>query len=129
MKQFCLRFVLPATLAFTAFCGFAPAARAQGDEAHEALDKGVKVNGLTGADAQPWHIKANYTLYDPAKGSVIESGVFEEWSTGPWTWHRTYTEKKNTVSEWSVNRTQQMPQQPRLVRNRHTGAALGEPRR
>jgi hypothetical protein len=64
------------------------------------IDKGLKVTGLTGDGAAPFHIKANYSLYD--HGNLVESGVFEEWATGPWTWHRVYTEKKLTASEWSI---------------------------
>jgi Gram-negative bacterial TonB protein C-terminal len=64
------------------------------------LDKGIAVTGLTGGPA--WHIKANYNLYD--RGNLTESGTLEEWATGPWTWHRVYTEKKVSGSEWSVTR-------------------------
>ena len=76
------------------------ALNAQADKAHALLDKVTAVNGLTGADA--WHIKANYTLYDPAKGTVTSQGTFEEWSTGPWNYHRIYTEKKISAEEWSA---------------------------
>jgi len=78
------------------------AARAQSGDAHAVLDKGVKASGLTGADIPAWHLKANYTLYDPAKGKATESGVLEEWYTGPYTWHRVYTEKKLFAGEWST---------------------------
>ena len=80
---------------------------AQSDNPHAVLDKGAKASGLTGADVPAWHIKANYTLYDPAKGSVTESGTFEEWYTGPYTWHRVYTEKKQNASEWSTGHVKQ----------------------
>jgi hypothetical protein len=66
------------------------------------LDKGLSVTGLTAPDSPAWHLKANYNLLD--KGAVIESGVFEESYSGPWTWHRSYTEKKIAGSEWSVTR-------------------------
>jgi Gram-negative bacterial TonB protein C-terminal len=69
------------------------------------LDKGVAVTGLTGADAPAWHIKADYKLYD--RGNLTESGTLEEWSTGPWAWKRTYSEKKLVSNEWSVNRSKQ----------------------
>ena len=66
------------------------------------LDKGLAITGLTAADGPAWHIKANYSLYD--RGNLTESGTLEEWATGPWTWHRVYTEKKATAAEWSVTR-------------------------
>ncbi|MFC5861022.1 energy transducer TonB [Acidicapsa dinghuensis] len=64
------------------------------------LDKGVAITGLTAANGPGFHIKANYTLYD--RGNESESGTLEEWASGPWTWHRVYTEKKQAGSEWSL---------------------------
>lgn len=64
------------------------------------LDRGLAVTGLTADNGTSFHIKANYTLYD--RGNETESGTLEEWATGPWTWHRAYTEKKQSGSEWSV---------------------------
>ena len=32
----------------------------------------------------------------------------EEWATGPWTWHRVYTEKKQVASEWSVTHSEHL---------------------
>jgi hypothetical protein len=69
------------------------------------LDKGLAITGLTGKDVPAWHIKANYKL---SNGNSTESGVLEEWSTGPYTWHRTYTEKKLTASDWSLAHTQRV---------------------
>jgi hypothetical protein len=66
------------------------------------LDKGIAITGLTGAGGPAFHIKANYSLYD--RGNLTESGTMEEWATGPWTWHRVYTEKKGSAAEWSVTR-------------------------
>lgn len=64
------------------------------------LDKGLAVTGLTADNGPAFHIKADYTLYD--RGNAAESGTLEEWATGPWTWHRVYTEKKQSGSEWSL---------------------------
>jgi hypothetical protein len=85
----------------------APATRAQDSDPRTVLDKGSKATGLAGADVPPWHLKANYTFYDPAKGNVTESGTFEEWATGPHTWHRVYNEKKLSGSEWSTAHSKQ----------------------
>jgi hypothetical protein len=96
--------------AFVFFLGIvtlncAPAIQAQSG-ARAVLDKGVAVTGLTAADAPAWHVKANYSLYD--RGNLTESGVMEEWYTGPYTWRRTYIEKKLVSNEWSVTRAKQL---------------------
>jgi hypothetical protein len=80
---------------------------AQSDDPHAVVDKGAKVTGLTGADVPAFHLKATYSLYDIQKGNVTETGTLEEWRTGPYTWHRVYTEKKQTAQEWSTARTKQ----------------------
>jgi hypothetical protein len=101
MKHFYARPALLAILTGAALLGTISYAHAQDTNTPRAhLDKGLKVTGLTGDGASPFHIKANYNLFD--HGNIVESGVFEEWATGPWAWHRTYTEKKLTASEWSV---------------------------
>ena len=91
-----------AALLLLAFIASSAAAQAQ-DTPRAALDKAVAVTGLTGAPA--WHIKADYKLYD--RGNLTESGTLEEWSSGPYAWKRTYTEKKLISNEWSVNRGKQ----------------------
>jgi hypothetical protein len=108
MKLRCFSGTLAAACAMVAFFAASPAARAQSDDPHAVLDKGVKATGLTGADVPAWHLKANYSIYDIQKGSVTESGVFEEWYSAPGVWHRVYTEKKQSGSEWSTSRTKQV---------------------
>jgi len=107
MTSCCFRSTIVAALAVAAVFTASPAARAQSDDPHAVLDKGVKATGLTGADVPAWHLKANYTLYDPLKGKATESGEFEEWYTGPFVWHRVYTEKKQSASEWSTDHLKQ----------------------
>jgi hypothetical protein len=107
MTSCSFRSTLVATLAVAAVFATGSTTRAQSDDPHAVLDKGVKASGLTGEDVPAWHLKANYSLYDPAKGSVTESGVFEEWYTGPFAWHRVYTEKKLFASEWSTDHVKQ----------------------
>jgi hypothetical protein len=75
-------------------------------DARAILDKGVKVTGLTGADVPGWHLKADYTFYDIRSGKPTETGTMEEWSTGQYTWHRVYTEKKQSAQEWSTAHAQ-----------------------
>jgi Gram-negative bacterial TonB protein C-terminal len=101
------RSTLVTALAVVAAFATVISAHAQSDDPRAVLDKGVKASGLTGADVPAWHLKANYTLYDPVKGSVTESGVFEEWHTGPFAWHRVYSEKKLFASEWSTDHIKQ----------------------
>jgi hypothetical protein len=98
--------ILPAAFACAIVLVSGSAARAQ-DDPHAVLAKGVKASGLTGPDVPAWHLKANYTFYDITKNKETESGTFEEWYTGPYTWHRVYTEKKLSGQEWSTARTKQ----------------------
>src|ERR1700729_3519541 len=93
-----------AVLVFGILSAAAPSMQAQVTP-RSVLDKGLAITGLTGKDVPAWHIKANYKL---SNGNSTESGVFEEWSTGPYTWRRTYTEKKLSASDWSVTRTQHL---------------------
>ena len=42
----------------------------------------ARVNGLSGADMTPWHLKASYQTFD-ADGKPKDAGTFEEWWAGP----------------------------------------------
>jgi TonB family protein len=42
----------------------------------------ARVNGLSGADMKPWHLKASYQTFD-ADGKPKDQGTFEEWWAGP----------------------------------------------
>ncbi len=44
----------------------------------QLLDLGRKVNGLTGPDVQPWHLKATFEIFDE-EGKSKDKGTFEEW--------------------------------------------------
>ena len=83
-------------------------AAAQAPTARSVLNEGMKTTGLAGADAPAYHLKANYTLYDIRSGKETESGTLEVWSSGAGVWHREYTEKKNSASEWSTSPTSQV---------------------
>lgn len=50
----------------------------------------AKVNGLSGEDMKPWHLKANYQTFD-ADGKPKDKGVFEEWWVGPEKYKVSYT--------------------------------------
>src|SRR5271168_5132129 len=97
-----------AAFSLAAIVAVCPAARAQSNDAHAILDKGVKATGLTGEDVPAWHLKATYTLYDIQKGSVTKSGTMEEWYSKPGVWHRVYAEKKLSGSEWSTSPAKQL---------------------
>jgi hypothetical protein len=106
---------------------FAAGSAAQAQDPHAILDNGVKATGLTGADVPAWHLKATYNLYDIQKGSVIESGNFEEWYSGPWTWHRVFTEKKQSASEWSTERTKQFKAKDSKLELTHLDQQVARP--
>jgi Thioredoxin-like len=87
-------------------------AEAMNAKAHALLDRAVGVNGLTLQGAQPWHVKADFQWQ--GHNGPIESGTLEEWWKGPDEWRRTYTMKKVTWTEWSVDHIHQFesPGQP-----------------
>jgi TonB family protein len=50
----------------------------------------AKVNGLTGAEMQPWHLKASFQWMDE-NGNVKDQGTIEEWWAAPKKNRVTYT--------------------------------------
>ncbi len=87
---------------------FCMTATSEAPTARMVLDNGMKVTGLAGADAPGYHLKADYKLFDVRSGTETESGTLEVWSSGPGVWHRVYTEKKLSASEWSTSATEQV---------------------
>jgi hypothetical protein len=74
-------------------------------QAHALLDRALHVSGPSAEGAPPWHLRADYQLQP--RGKAVESGTIEEWWKGPYQWRRTYTLKKDTWTEWSVDRLHQ----------------------
>jgi hypothetical protein len=81
-------------------------------KAHALLDRAIRVNGLTVEGSKPWHVKADFQWQ--GHNEPIETGTIEEWWKGPDQWRRSYTMKKVTWTEWSVDRVHQFesPAQP-----------------
>lgn len=50
----------------------------------------AKLNGLASTGSHPWHVKANYQIFD-ADGKPKDKGTFEEWWAGPEKWKVRYT--------------------------------------
>jgi hypothetical protein len=50
----------------------------------------AKTNSLTGADVQPWHLKATFTALDE-KGNSTDQGPYEEFWASPTKYKRTFT--------------------------------------
>ncbi len=73
--------------------------------AHALLDRALRVSGPSAQGAPPWHLKADFQMQQ--RGGPVQSGTIEEWWKGPYQWRRTYTLKKDTWTEWSVDRTHQ----------------------
>lgn len=74
-------------------------------QAHALLERMVRVNGLSVAGGQAWHIRVDFQWQ--MTNRPVESGTLEEWWQGPDTWRRTYTMKRVTWTEWSVDRVHQ----------------------
>jgi Gram-negative bacterial TonB protein C-terminal len=58
-------------------------------------------NGFSGDSLKPWHLKANYELYDAAN-KIVARGVFEEWWLSQHHWRRSYTGSHYTGSEYRL---------------------------
>jgi hypothetical protein len=58
-------------------------------------------NGFSGDSLKPWHLKANYELYD-ASSKVIATGVFEEWWLSQYHWRRSYSGSHYTGTEYRL---------------------------
>jgi TonB family protein len=59
----------------------------------------AKLNGLTGDDVKPWHLKATWTRLDP-DGKTTDQGTYEEWWVSPTKYKRTFTGNTLSVSEY-----------------------------
>jgi TonB family protein len=65
------------------------------------LSLGSRINGLTGEDVPPWHLKASFKVLDE-KGSVTDSGTWEEFWTAPNRFKRTYAGTAFKVTEFGT---------------------------
>jgi TonB family protein len=62
----------------------------------------AKMNGLTGADMKPWHIKASYTVMDE-QGDPRALGTFEELWAGPHKNRVTFTSGAQSQTTYSTD--------------------------
>jgi TonB family protein len=56
---------------------------------------------FTSPDLKPWHLKANYQLYDE-KGNPSEQGTFEYWWASPKVYRSTWTRPSATHTDWNL---------------------------
>jgi TonB family protein len=61
------------------------------------------VNGLTGPDVKPWHLKASYKLFDE-NGKTIDEGTYEEFWASPTRFKRTFTGGAFTQSDYGTEK-------------------------
>ena len=61
------------------------------------------VNGLTGDDVKPWHLKASYELLGD-DGKPTDQGTYEEFWVSPTKHRRTYTGNGFSVSEYGTEK-------------------------
>lgn len=59
----------------------------------------AKLNGLTGDDIKPWHLKATWTQLDP-DGKTTDQGTYEESWVSPTKYKRTFTGNTPSVTEY-----------------------------
>ncbi len=67
----------------------------------ELLELGRKVNGLTGPDVQPWHLKATFEIFDDDSKSK-DKGTFEEWWVSDKQYKRSYQSADFSQVEWGT---------------------------
>jgi len=67
----------------------------------EYLQKAATLNGLTGADIKPWHLKATFDVYDDA-GKVKDTGTYEELWVSPTKYKQEYTFKGIAVTQYGT---------------------------
>jgi hypothetical protein len=95
-------------------------AAAQSQAAHSSenpvvlLTEAQSMNGFWGDTLKPWHLKANYEIYD-ANNQVTATGVFEEWWGAPDTWKRSYTGAHFRGTEYRLPRGYVYDGQPTLA--------------
>ena len=68
----------------------------------ELLDLGRKVNGLTGPDVQPWHLKASFEVFDD-DGKSKDKGTFEEWWISDKQYKRSYQSAGFTQTQYGTD--------------------------
>lgn len=64
------------------------------------LDVAAKLNGLSGPDVRPWHIKLSYQTFD--QGKAQESGVYEEFWVSDKKYKRSYTSSSFTQTDFAT---------------------------
>jgi TonB family protein len=67
----------------------------------ELLETGRKVNGLTGPDMQPWHLRASYEVFDDV-GKSKYKGNYEEWWVSEKQYKRSYQSPEFTQMEYGT---------------------------
>jgi hypothetical protein len=68
----------------------------------ELLDLGRKVNGLTGPDVEPWHLKASFETFDD-DGKSKDKGTYEEWWVSDKQYKRVYASTDFTQTEYGTD--------------------------
>jgi len=63
----------------------------------------AKVNGLTGDDVKPWHLKATYKTFDE-QGNVKDQGIYEEFWVSSKEFKRTFTGAAFTQTEFGTEK-------------------------
>lgn len=88
--SFCVNLLCLVTLALTCVPPLAQEAAPEKEASAPALPSdpkaflllATKMNGLSGDDVKPWHLKASFTLFDE-KGGELNHGTYEEFWDGP----------------------------------------------
>jgi TonB family protein len=77
----------------------APAAQSAPTDPKALMLQAAKLNGLTGDDVKPWHLKATYELLGD-DGKPTDRGTFEEFWVSPTKYKLTFTGNTLSVTEY-----------------------------
>jgi TonB family protein len=80
-----------------------PATAAMPSDPAQLLALAAKLDGLTGQDVKPWHLKASYETFDE-KGKSTGTGTYEEWWVSDKQYKRSYTSASFTQTEYATEK-------------------------
>lgn len=67
----------------------------------ELMVVAARLNGLNGADVQPWHLKASFQILDES-GNIIDRGTYDEFWAAPTRYKRTYASSKYSQTDYGT---------------------------
>lgn len=73
------------------------------DDPKEAMLQAANLNGLTGAEVQPWHLKASFKIFDK-QGAFANQGSYEELWASAARYRRVYSSSSFSQTEFGTEK-------------------------